>query len=110
MASLSSKRKAFTNRQLQRRDTSAKKSAKPGKAIAAAVTLTFDENVYADACSRYDLAANEVDSGDTRQLMRAVVQHEFDAGGRENALKMRPYIVKFVADRRARGMSAAQQA
>lgn len=109
MASLSSKRKVFTNRKLQGRDTQAKKPVKAVQVTAVSSAPVFDDAVYADARSRYDAAASQVDSGDARQLMRAVVQHEFDAGGRDNALKMRAYIVRFVADQRARGMSLSQQ-
>lgn len=109
MASLSSKRKVFTNRKLQSRDAQAKKPVKPAKPVAAVATV-FDESVYADASARYHAAASAVGSDDARQLMRAVVQHEFDAGGRDRALKMRPYIIKFVGERRARGLPHALQA
>ena len=110
MASLSSKRKAFTNRQLKQRDTRAKTSVKVVTATivavhpstAAAALPAFDDALYSAAMARFDTAAGACEGGDVKQVMRALVQQEFDAGGREGALRMRPYIVKYDAEQRGR--------
>ncbi|QYF93548.1 hypothetical protein KY495_23305 [Massilia sp. PAMC28688] len=115
MASLSSKRKTFTNRQLQRRDTGRKAPAKVSAAIVApaaaagtAAPSAFDEAFYEAARSRFEAAvAACTSSDDVKQVMRAVVQQEFDAGGREAALQMRPYIIKFVGEHRDRNLAGA---
>lgn len=117
MASLSSKRKTFTNRQLQRRDTRPKGPAKVSAAIvpapasetiSAAVTGAFDEALYEAAQARFHAAVAACESeSDVKQVMRALVQQEFDAGGRDAALQMRPYIIKFVGEHTARSMASA---
>ena len=98
VASLSSKRKITVNRRLKQRDTRVK--AAP---VAAAVTVAFDEHVYAQLKTRFASAvAKSCDAdADVRQVMRALVQQEFDDGGRDGALQMQAYIVKFVGDYRA---------
>lgn len=113
MASLSSKRKVFTNRQLQRRDPRAKS---PKAAAVTAIedvasvgpaetvgpdTAGFDDSFYAALKPRFD-AAVATDATDVKQVMRALVQQEFDAGGRDAALNMRPYIIKYVGEHGAR--------
>lgn len=118
MASLSSKRKAFTNRQLKQRDTRARTSVKVTTATIVAVqpdaapagapagasagASVFDAAVYSAALARFETAASACGSGDVKQMMRALVQQEFDAGGREAALQMRPYIIKYVGEQRGR--------
>lgn len=106
MASLSSKRKAFTNRQLQQRNAKGKPAAKLVTASIVAVAQPaadagFDHALYQSARARFEAAAVTCEEGDVRQMMRALVQQEFDAGGREGALQMRPYIVKYVGERGA---------
>lgn len=117
MASLSSKRKTFTNRQLQRRDTRAKAPANVTAAIVPPATAAesistaagaFDEALYQASRARFEAAVAACESDvDVKQVMRALVQQEFDAGGRDAALHMRPYIIKFVGEHRDRGMADA---
>lgn len=97
MASLSSKRKTSVNRSLKLRATPVK--AVP---VAAAAVIFFDEHLYAQLKPRFTSAvATTCEAGaDVRQVMRALVQHEFNDGGRPGALQMQPYIVKYVGDYR----------
>lgn len=116
MASLSSKRKASVNRRVQQRDTrvdGAPKAAKRGHAGGAARAsgaVAFDEAVYTLVKSRFVAAIDgAAEAGaDIKQVMRVLVQQEFDDGGREAALKMQPYIVKFVGEYRDRKAAAAR--
>lgn len=117
MASLSSKRKIAVNRRLQRpADARAKQAQKPAAAGAAAKAVpkgsapAFDESVYSQLKSRFESAvARECDAGDdVRQVMRVLVQQEFDNGGRDAALKLQPYIVKYVGDYREQLRKAAR--
>lgn len=115
MASLSSKRKAFTNRQLQRRDPRAKAAAPAPVTVpqqveavtAIAPSSTFDDSFYAALKPRFESALGNGDSADVKQVMRALVQQEFDAGGREGALSLRPYILKFVGERAGSARTSA---
>ncbi len=114
MASLSSKRKASVNRRVQKAGTrvdGAPKVASRGSArndVRTSGAAAFDEAVYAQLKNRFASAiASACDAdGDVKQVMRALVQQEFDDGGRDAALKMQPYIVKYVGeyrDQRAAG-------
>ena len=107
MASLSSKRKTITNRQLQRREPRAKvpqqaTAALFGRADAPAFgASTFDDTVYASLKPRFRAALPPGhDEIDIRLVMRALVQQEFDAGGRDGANSLRPYIIKYVDEYR----------
>ena len=107
MASLSSKRKAFTNRQLQRREPRAKVPQQAAAAMFAVAdeptvaASTFDDTVYASLKPRFRAALPPGhDDIDIRLVMRALVQQEFDAGGRDGANNLRPYIIKYVDEYR----------
>ena len=104
MASLSSKRKTSVNRRLKQRDVHVKAAPMSVSAIGA-----FDERVYTQLKTRFDSAiAKSCDSdADVRMVMRALVQQEFDNGGRAAALQMQPYIVKYVGDYRDQYLKAA---
>lgn len=97
MASLSSKRKITVNRRLKQRDPHPK--AAPGPLAAKKV---FDEEVYSQLKPRFASAIARSCEGDAdvSKVMRALVQQEFDAGGKHGALQLQPYIVKFVGDYR----------
>lgn len=115
MASLSSKRKTSVNRRLQqtdargktapkapagRRDTMASDAGTP--ALAANPHAGFDLTVYSKLKTRFETAIASAgdDSGDLKHVMRVLVQQEFDDGGRDAALKLQPYIVKYVGEYR----------
>lgn len=103
MASLSSKRKTSVNRRLQgRRPDTAPKVALLQPAPAQVEVGPFDEAIYINAKPRFhDAMAQAVAEGDdVAKLMRVLIQQEFDAGGRTAALKMQPYIVKYVGEYR----------
>lgn len=110
MASLSSKRKTFTNRQLQRRDVRGKVLTNTVSAAIVAVqnaaqpepARAFDNVLYNAAKVRFDAALGSCETSDVKQVMRALVQQEFNTGGRGGALHMRPYIIKYVGEHRSR--------
>ena len=101
MASLSSKRKSSANRRMQGRD---RRVDAPKVSIRQTVptTVIFDEVTYTSARSRFEAALGSAVTGeqDVAQVMRVLIQQEFDQGGRDAALKMQPYIVKFVGEYR----------
>lgn len=94
VASLSSKRKTSVNRRLKMRDHHVK--AAP---VAVAAAIVFNEHLYSQLKTRFASAVAMTceDGADVRQVMRVLVQQEFDDGGRDGALQMQPYIVKYVA-------------
>jgi hypothetical protein len=115
---VSSKRKSIANRQLQRRSPSVEKVVKPTAqrkmhsvrevpevAVAPAV---FCETTYGQAKSGYQMLVDNTcgEHSDLANIMRTVVQHELNGGGRDRALEMRPYIVKYVGECRARQSAA----
>lgn len=97
MASLSSKRKTSVNRSLKTRATPVK--AAP---LATVAVMVFDDHLYSQLKSRFASAvAMTCESGaDVKKVMRVLVQQEFDDGGRDGALQLQPYIVKYVGDYR----------
>lgn len=112
MASLSSKRKTSVNRRLQ----GANGRAKPSRHLAAATpiaaqafALPFDEQLYSQLKSRFEsVVSSQCDDGDDlKRVMRVLVQQEFDEGGRDGALRLQPYIVKYVGDYREQLRKAA---
>ena len=109
VASLSSKRKTFANRRLQERDRRADKAPKAAALTARQMTaLVFDELIYTSAKSRYQTAIDNAAApdADIAIVMRVLIQEEFDIGGREAALRMQPYIVKYVTEYRDAKMEA----
>ncbi len=105
MASLSSKRKTSANRRLQgrdRRNDQAPKAATPQPAAAQIEVGPFDEAIYINLKPRFDNAMAQAGPAgdDVATLMRVLIQQEFDTGGRNAALKMQPYIVKYVGQYR----------
>jgi hypothetical protein len=108
VASLSSKRKASVNRRVQKRDArvdgapKANHRSQSAAATRESAVSAFDESVYARLKNRFAsaLAGMGEADGDVRQVMRVLVQQEFDDGGRDAALKMQPYIVKYVREYR----------
>lgn len=122
MASLSSKRKTSVNRRLQKRDPQAaaapkaaagKKEIKAvfgaGPTLPGVAAAGFDQARYSQLKTRFDTALSDALAGawDVKQVMRVLVQQEFDVGGRDAALQMQPYIVKYVAEYRDRQSAAA---
>ena len=104
MASLSSKRKTSVNRRLKQRDVHVKVAP-----VSVTATGGFDEHVYSQLKTRFAnaIAKNCDADADVRKVMRTLVQQEFDKGGREAALQMQPYIVKYVGDYRDQYLKTA---
>ena len=102
MASLSSKRKSSANRRMQGRDRRVDGAPKAVIGKPELDVFVFDDAVYTSARSRFQAALGSAVTGeqDIAQVMRVLIQQEFDKGGRDAALKMQPYIVKYVGEYR----------
>ena len=102
MASLSSKRKTSANRRMQGRDRRVDSAPKAVIRQSDPVVFIFDDAVYSSARSRFQAALGTAVTAeqDIAQVMRVLIQQEFDKGGRDAALKMQPYIVKYVGEYR----------
>lgn len=65
-------------------------------------SASFDTDLYAQLKSRFESVVSRQcgEGDDVQRVMRVLVQREFDEGGRDGALKLQPYIVKYVGDYR----------
>ena len=105
MASLRSKRKTVSTRQSQLRVAGAKTPAKSAAVVnlVVAAPAAFDQALYNTTRERFGAAvASCSDERDIEQVMRVLIKQELDAGGKDAALRMRPYIVQYMCEHRAR--------
>lgn len=96
----------------------AKPADKPSVASSSAVhpapamapASSFDAQLYSQLKSRFEhVVSSQCDEGDdVKRVMRVLVQREFDEGGRDGALRLQPYIVKYVGDYREQLRKAAR--
>lgn len=71
--------------------------------LTVAAAPAFDAALYSSLQTRFHSAvAGCSDDSNFEQVMRALVKQEFDAGGQVAALSLRPYIVKYMCEHRAR--------
>ena len=87
---------------MQGRDRRVDSAPKAAMRQAVLTPVIFDEDIYTSARSRFQttLASAATGDQDLAQVMRVLIQQEFDKGGRDAALKMQPYIVKYVGEYR----------